>query len=488
MPVNLYDIFAETARRQPSRPAVLGPGAGDQLTYAQLDAAIAAVAERLERAGIGPGVCVGVHCPSGLAYIVSTYAVWRCGGCVLPLPMELRPTEKQEILQTIALRFVITERSRGGFLEPFRQGEGSETDVGHGLAAVPVGGRAHHPDPFHRINSAFIRFTSGTTGSAKGVVLSHQTILERITAANEVLQIGPADRVTWLLSMSYHFAVSIVGYLSLGAGIILLPNHFAPAILAASRRHGATLIYGSPQHYAWLAASDQAAPLPHLRLAISTTTALDEPTGARFRQRYGLPVTQALGIIEVGLPFINVDFPERTAAVGRLLPAYRLRLAEAGLGAHLGEVLLAGPGLLDAYYQPWQPRSAILADGWLHTGDIGELDADGCLYLRGRCKEIIDVRGMKFFPQEVEAVLAEHPHVASACVYARRDPRLGEVAQARVVLRRDVAPAAGAAELAAWCRQRVAEFKVPQGFEFVRELPRTASGKVLHQRAAEVAG
>src|SRR5206468_89838 len=113
---------------------------------------------------------------------------------------------------------------------------------------------------------------------ARVVVLSHETIHARIHAANEVLHVGPADRVVWLLSMSYHFAVSVVAYLSFGATILLPPNHFAPAVLSAATRHRATLMYGSPAHYAWLASAEHAPALADLRLALSTTAALDRPT------------------------------------------------------------------------------------------------------------------------------------------------------------------------------------------------------------------
>src|SRR5205085_1206867 len=160
-----------------------------------------------------------------------------------------------------------------------------------------------HPPGFAAIDGAFIRFTSGTTAAAKGVVLSHETIYERICAANEVLRFGPGDRVVWLLSMAYHFAVSIVSYLSFGAAVVLLPT-------------------------------------------------------------------------------------------------YRLRLADVGLGRRLREVLLAGPGVFDAYYDPWRPRAAVMSDGWFHTGDVGAVDAAGCLLLRGRLKDVINVLGMKFFPRE----------------------------------------------------------------------------------------
>jgi long-chain acyl-CoA synthetase len=478
--MNLYDTFRATSRRQPAAPALLGPGPGDRLTYGQLAEAIDAAADRLHDAGVRPGDCVGLHCPSGADYIILTYAVWRCGGCVVPIPVELADREKQEICRTIALAWVITGPQRASFVEPFRRGPAVQTPA---AAVVPVAARREHPAGFDPLASAFIRFTSGTTGMAKGVVLSHETIGDRISAANEVLHIGPGDRVLWLLSMSYHFAVSIVGYLSFGAAVVLPADHFAPAVQDAARRYGTTLIYASPAHYAWLTEAASAELPPTLRLAVSTTTGLERGAAENFRRRFGLPLTQALGIIEVGLPFINVDFAaDRPEAVGRVLPAYRLRLDDTGLGPHYREVLLSGKGFLDAYYEPWRPRAQIMPDGWFRTGDIGELDADGCLFLRGRTKDVISVLGAKFFPQEVEAVLLSHPGVAAACVVARPDARLGEVPYARIVPHDPAEPPAEA-ELLRYCRQRLASFKVPQRIEFRHDLPRTASGKILHRAA-----
>jgi long-chain acyl-CoA synthetase len=476
--MNLYDTFRATSRRQPAGPALLGPGPQDRLSYGQLAEAIDAAADRLQRAGLRPGDCVGLHCPSGADYIILTYAVWRCSGCVVPIPVELADREKEEICRTIALTQVITGPHRAGFVEPFRRGPAVEAP---GVSVVPVTAQREHPAGFDPLASAFIRFTSGTTGTAKGVVLSHETIRDRIAAANEVLHIGPEDRVLWLLSMSYHFAVSIVAYLSYGAAVVLPADHFAPAVQTAAGRYGATLIYASPAHYAWLTEADVAELPPTLRLAVSTTTPLERGTAEKFRRRFGLPLTQALGIIEVGLPFINVDFAaDRPEAVGRVLPAYRLRLEETSLGPQYKEVLLSGNGFLDAYYEPWRPRAEIMPDGWFRTGDVGELDADGCLFLRGRTKDVISVLGAKFFPQEVEAVLLSHPAVAAARVFGRPDARLGEMPYAQVVARDPAAPPAES-DLLRYCRRRLAAFKVPQRIELCPDLPRTASGKVLHR-------
>jgi long-chain acyl-CoA synthetase len=288
--------------------------------------------------------------------------------------------------------------------------------------------------------------------------------------------------VIWLLSMSYHFAVSIVGYLTFGAGIVLPPNALGPTVLGAAREFGGTFLYASPLHYSLMAAAPDASPLPTVRLAISTAVPLERDIAEAFFSRFGLPLTQALGIIEVGLPAINVDFAaEHPEAVGRVLPAYRLKLADPGFAADWPEICFQGPGFLDAYYSPWRTRAEIVPDGWFHTGDVGQVDAAGCLFVRGRSKDVINVAGMKFFPQELERVLQTHPAVQEACVKKRPDGRFGEVPHAWVVLAYDGRPRPSAGELLEYCRQRLADFKVPRSLELVECLPRTASGKLLRR-------
>jgi long-chain acyl-CoA synthetase len=482
MALNLYEVFQQTARTWPEQPALLGLGQGEVLSYRALDEAILLASAGLARAGVGPGTCVGLHVRSGPSYIVATYAAWHRGACVVPIPVELAGPEKETVFRTVALDYVIAPADTIPFLTAHLCG--SPVVFWPGTEVQRVTPLRTPPAELASVNAAFVRFTSGTTATAKGVVLSHETIYERIRAANEVLRLGPKDRIVWLLSMAYHFAVSIVSYLSSGAGIILPPNHFADTIVDAARRHGGTVIYGSPAHYSWLAAASTAGPWSQLRLPISTTAPLDRATAEAFRARFHVPVVQALGIIEVGLPFVNLSHAEQyPEAVGQVLPAYQLRLEDIGLQSGARAVLLRGPGLVDAYYDPWRPRSAILSEGWFRTGDVAEMNANGCLILRGRIEEVINVLGMKFFPQEVEAVLCTHPVVESARVFARPELKLGEVPQAQVVLRPGLVRPSEA-ELVAHCGKALASFKVPESIEVVRALPRTASGKIIHRLTA----
>ena len=489
-PINLANDLFDRAAAQPNQPAILGPHAGESLSYDALAAQIRSLADRLHEAGVRPGMNIGLHYPSDGTYIAYTYAIWAAGACVTPIPAELAGAEKRLIQRRIALDAIITSH-RGH--EPLLEEAGQIGAELPGQALLITATRLREPPhKLAALHPAFIRFTSGTTGTAKGVVLSHETIRARIAAANAILAIGPEDRVVWLLSMAYHFAVSIVAYLSYGAGIVLPANTFGVSILKAANTHDATLIYGSPTHYDLMTHEVDGRLPEQLRLAIVTTARLRPDLAKRFHTRFGVALNETYGIIEVGLAAINHERPwTHRGSVGRTLPAYDLKLAAPAAQANDRdpvidggrEVLLRGPGLLDAYYDPWQPRSEILAKrgGWLATGDLGRLDADGYLTLIGRTKDLISVGGMKFFPQEVEKVLEQHPAVAEACVYGMPHPRDGERPWADLVLAADTATALDAATFETYCRPMLARYKVPHRFRAVAALPRTASGKLLRR-------
>ncbi|MFM8333864.1 MAG: class I adenylate-forming enzyme family protein [Candidatus Methylumidiphilus sp.] len=477
MPLNLAELFCRQAEAQPTHPAILGPQEGSIASYAELQAEMQTLAAHLCAAGIRAGMNIGLHYPGGQRYIAFTYALWLCGACVTPVPMELADEEKQQILRHIAIDGVISTADIALFADFAVGAAVSLTDKAVFLQANAL---REAPPELAGLNPAFIRFTSGTTGDAKGVILSHETIYERIQAVNEGLHIGPADRVVWLLSMAYHFAVSIVAYLTFGATIVLSKNSFGSSILHAANRYDATLIYAAPTHYD-LMTHDSNAQLPQsLRLAIVTTAYLRPDIALAFRQRFGVALNETYGIIEIGLPAINLDSPkDKQGSVGRVLPAYEVKLDgqdEDGIG----EILLRGPGLLDAYYQPWKSRPQILEQrgGWLATGDLGLIDGDGFLFIVGRSKEMISVAGMKFFPQEVETVLESHPAVQGACVFAVKTRRLGETPMAHLVLAAGYEPPTEA-ELKSHCAEHLASYKIPEQFGWVENLARTASGKLI---------
>jgi long-chain acyl-CoA synthetase len=478
--MNLANILHETVRRQPKHLAVVGPREADSLTYAQLWEEIETLTVRLIAFGIGPKDTVALHYPSGRDYILLTYAIWRCGACVVPIAVELAPQEKRDLYREIGASFVISRIKDSTFLENTKATLSKV--LAHNTVVCSVPRLREHPQGFLDLNPAFLRFSSGTTGASKGVVLSHETVYDRIYVANKALKLGPEDRVMWLLSMSYHFTVSIVSYLTFGATIVLCRDHFARTIIDTVNRHGCTFMYGSPVHYDLMANDVGNDGMPTLRRAISTASYLRSDVAQDFGERFGIPVSEAYGIIEVGLPCINVNQPEeKRGSVGRILDYFEVRLQKTTLGSQYRSIGVRGPGMLDAYYSPWRTRDQICSDGWFSTGDLGYVDSDGYLFITGRSKEVIITGGMKFFPLEIESILESHPEVQEAWVYAVPDDRMGELPNCQVVLKHENV---SGADLRKFCWGKVAAFKIPREFRFVDELQRTASGKLVRQRLA----
>ena len=318
----------------------------------------------------------------------------------------------------------------------------------------------------HGLNIAFIRFTSGTTSASKGVVLSHETIRDRVIAANKTLHIGPDDTVIWCLPMSHHFLVTIVLYLTVGATIVLARHVLARPFLEAVKKWQGTVLYAAPFHYTLLARDNSDAKISTVRLAVSTTCSLPQDIAENFQSRFGLPLIQALGVIELGLICVNDDPAARSNSVGRPQPDYDVRIRNPDGDGH-GEVMFAGPGFFDAYDNPWTPREKLMPDGWFATGDIGRIDAQGYLFLAGRKVAVINLAGRKVFPEEIETVLNRHPAVRESHVFGTTHPHLGETVEAEIVLNQ---PDAGLDSVRAFCREHLASYKIPDALHRCQRL------------------
>lgn len=466
--MNLAELLRQSADRYPNRPALTDVASGASLTYAEVLAAADSVADALRAAGITRAQRLALVGGNSLAYVGVAFGILAAGGCVVPIASNLRAAEREQILRGIAVNGVVRVPDDGApWTFAWRDPE----------QRAPAG--------FAEIDPAFVRFSSGTTADAKGVVLSHATTLARVAAADAVLRFTPDDRVLWVLPLAYHFAVTIPAYLRAGAHILLCPESQPAKMAAALAGERATVLYAAPLQLERLAAVTDAASLPALRLALSTAAPLRPETATRFEARFGRPLGQAYGIIEAGLPCIDTrdDSATPTGSVGRPVPGYEVAIfAEDGrrLGADAsGEVGIHGPGLFDAYYAPWTPRAATLRAGWFMTGDVGTLDASGALTLHGRRKSTIMVAGLKFFPEEVEAVLATCPGVVESRVFARAHPRLGELPHAEIVLTPGAVLDRDA--IAQHCARELSPYKVPVEITAVASIAKTAGGKILRR-------
>jgi acyl-CoA synthetase (AMP-forming)/AMP-acid ligase II len=505
-PMSLYETLARSAAQHADRPAVID--AAGTLDYAALWHAVEAMRAVLAGRGIAPGLGVGVRGRDGRDFIVAVLGALGCGAVVVPLSPQMRGEDLAELVARTRLHALLDD----GAGEPppaqaASQFDGSAAPAGAGAPppallacvsedlAVPAGATMHFlrtAVPAERRfaadfpDAAFVRFTSGTTGPPKGVVLSDDSILGRTAAANAGLCIGPGDTILWLQPMAFHLFVSIMLYLRFGATILVPDEKTArspKALLALAARHQPTLLYAGPGTYRDLAADESDARLPgSVRLAISTGTALPADTARNFEQRHGLAPSQAYGIIEVGLPLVNTDGPsQHPESVGRALPDYEVALLDpAGrpvASGEMGELVVRGPGMLAGYLDPPTPREVLLHDGWFATGDLARCDAHSYVTVLGRAQSALVVGGRHVFPEEVEAVLERHPLVARCRVSGRAGGVLGQAVHADVVAR-DPASPPDPDVLRAFCRQHLAAYAVPRTLTFVPELRETLSGKI----------
>jgi len=471
--VTVIDQIRARARERPTAPALVaeGPQGPRRISYAELVERMDAGAARLAAAGVREAERCGLVAEQGPGFVEEALSILAAGACLVPISSDHAGVTLDRFAAQAALHHLVWE-----------DGEATKCESRGAVPAVDGAGDA----AFRALGPAYLRFTSGTTSERKGVILSHRRIEERLDAANQGLRVGPEDRILWLLPMAHHFVVSILLYLRFGATILLPSTSLARPVLELAARERATLLYASPFHHHLLSKDPSGIALPDVRLAISTAEGLRADVAARFRERFGIALSQALGVIEVGLPVINLaDAATKPTALGRPLPAYDVwlrgedgsRLEGPGGPERTGEICIRGPGMFDAYLAPWTPARGVLEPDGFRTGDQGWFDADGALFLAGRRHNRINMAGMKFFAEEVEAVLARHPAVRECRVFARAHPQIGEIPVAEIVLA-DPAQQPRKSELIAHCRAELPTYKIPRELRFVAELERTVTGKV----------
>ena len=266
--MNLTELLDQTAGKWPEKTALIE---GDtSVSYAELVGKINVLAAQLRALQLSSGCRVGLCLPNSINYVALTFALWRINAVVVPIPTECTDEESSNIAETMRLEGIIGQK-------PQAQSVSLPPNFFFAklLPATP-------PDN-HGLNIAFIRFTSGTTSASKGVVLSHETIRDRIIAANKTLRISPDDTVMWCLPMSHHFLVTIVLYLNVGATIVLARHVLARPFLEAVKQWHGTVLYAAPFHYSLLARDNSDAKISTVRLAVSTTCSLPQDIAENFQ-------------------------------------------------------------------------------------------------------------------------------------------------------------------------------------------------------------
>jgi long-chain acyl-CoA synthetase len=483
--MNLVELLYGSAERHSPRRAMTDVRSGRSLSYGQLAREAQRIGAFLKTHGVGPGQRIGLLAPNDLAYVPAAFGLLDSGACLVPLASNLTPTETAEIVRDVQLNGCLAW-PKASALEgtPVAVVQGGECD---GFTFQWLDRDAEAPAEFYSLNPAFIRFTSGTTARSKGVVLSHEATAARVEAADRVLAFSEEDRILWVLPLAYHFAVTIVAYVRAGTHILMCPDTLPRAMVDAVQRLKPSVLYAAPLHFERMANLGPSEPLTSIRVILSTAAPISLAVMDRFESVYGVPIGQAYGIIEAGLPCINLGTEGLpSTSVGRPVPGYEVAVLSddgkrlstdrrADAPETLGEIAVRGDGLFSAYYSPWQLREQITRDGWFLTGDLGWLDQAGALHLKGRKKTVMFVAGLKFFPEEVEDCINQFQGVKESRVFSRPHARMGEVPCAEVVLD---SRGCDLDALKTHCARLLSSYKVPLEFTVVDAVPRTASGKI----------
>lgn len=506
---------AHWARTAPDRPALVF---GDEtISYAQLDVLTDRLAGWLDARGVRPGDRVGVQLPNCPQFVVAMLAVLRAGAVHVPVNPMFRAAELSHELRDAGPEIVITHSSLVAVLDEVREGTAVREvlvadDSGAWAAAVghaPLGRIADDLDALAALN-----YTGGTTGMPKGCEHTQRHMVYTATAIDNGRGPRPTDDgivslcflpVFWIAGENLGILAPLVS----GGTSVLLPRWDPAAVLAAIARHEVTTMAGTVENYLELLAhpdfarhdvSSLTAPLtvsfirkltPELR---ARWRAAVGPDSVLREASYGMTETHTSDTNTLGFQDGDHDLSGDATFCGLPVPGTDFLIVDFTTGEPLpigepGEITVSGPSVLTRYWRVPEATAAALRHGWLHTGDIGRFDEDGCLYYLGRDKDMIKVKGMSVFPAEVETLLARHPDVLAAAVVAVADTEAGQRPYAYV--RTVPGSALTARELRTWAAGAMATYKVP-AVEILDELPLTATGKIkkteLAERAATTAG
>ena len=504
--VSVAEYTLRHAARLGDKPALIDGPTGRTITYRQLADGVRRAAAGLHARGLRKGEVLAIYSPNVPEYAIAMLAVASLGGITTTANPLYTADELAKQLKDSRARFLVT-------VPPFLD-KASEAAKASGVEEVFVFGTADGARPFAgllqagdqppavRIDPArdivVLPYSSGTTGLPKGVMLTHRNLVANLCQCEGMQNFeafGERDVTMAVLPFFHIYGMVVILMLGLAGGgtIVIMPRFDLMDFLGLVQKYKATILPLVPPIVLGLVKHPAVAQfdLSTVRLVFSGAAPLGEEMAKELSAKLGCPVVQGYGMTEASpvthlSPTRNV--PIKPGSVGRIVPSTEVKIVDVVSGAEVaqgreGEVLIRGPQIMQGYLnQPEETAACLDREGWYHSGDVGYADPESYFYIVDRTKELIKYKGLQVAPAELEALLLTHPAILDAAVVRKADEEAGEVPKAYVVLKPDDGAKATAADaIMGWVAQRVAPHKRIRHLEFIDQIPKSASGKILRR-------
>ncbi|WP_243356308.1 fatty acid--CoA ligase family protein [Bacillus litorisediminis] len=514
--MNITEKLRETAARTPTKPAYYF--AGESKSYAELDGAVTKFASGLQKLGIDKGDHVGLLLGNSPYFIIGLYGALRAGATVVPLNPLYTPSELGYMLDNgdvkaliaLDLALPVLEKAHPSLPKiesyilcktPKQEGETSlrieELSIRPKLQTftnvLESGDLSFQPSDADEDDTAVILYTSGTTGKPKGAMLTHKNLFSNAHDIGEYLKFNEEDRIITALPMFHVFCLTVAlnAPLMKGATLLIVPRFSPKEIFDLGKTMNPTVFAGVPTMYNFLYQYPEGNPddLKSLRLCVSGGASMPVALLKNFEKKFKVAVSEGYGLSEASpvTAFNPLDRPRKPGSIGTSIINVENKVVdpngeEVPIG-QVGELIVKGPNVMKGYYKMPEETEATIKEGWLYTGDLARMDEEGYFYIVDRKKDMIIVGGYNVYPREVEEVLYNHPDIVEAAVVGVPDSTHGEAVKSFVVSNN---PHLTADDVIEYCSLHLAKYKLPSYVEFLDELPKNATGKILRRSLKEI--
>ncbi|MBI4481281.1 MAG: AMP-binding protein [Acidobacteria bacterium] len=495
MALNFAFLLSESARRDPHRVALRTHR--EELTYGALERGSTRVGQALKRLGVRPGQRVCFWMPNGVEFCLLFFGILGRGAVAVPVNPQLNPREVKDILSRcrpalwVAPRALLNTVQLLPRLRAVAWEELDEPDEAPGKTAGHADWETTGAE-----DTAVILFTSGSTGQAKGIELSHWNLYFAAQAwADGILKITPSDVSLAVLPLSHSYGLNgaLLSFLYAGASVFLRPRFEAAEVARDLRDQGVTVLLGvSTMFHRLLALEKEQTACWRLRFCVSGATRIGEELVSSFESRFGIRILKGYGSTEMfrSLSYTADDLEEPCPHDGRPVYGAQIRVVDVKGDprppGEAGELWIKSPGLMKGYFRDARRTRQVVRNGWFATRDLARVHADRSVTILGRKDHLILRGGYSIQPEEIERVLRLHPQVRDARVLGVPHLEMGQEIRALVVLKKG--SSVTTQDILAHCRQQLALFKCPRFVEFRTSLPPPALPKSLRLEAQENQG